>query len=114
MPQVELHFTKGLSIDDQSLFAEVERVINEIDDSAGMCKSRVYCVENYRHDHLLLRVLLMRKPHRDPAFMKDLHQRLLSIAKPLFPTSCAWSVLLDFSSEYYTAGENKFGQIRII
>lgn len=106
MPQVELHFTKGLSIDTQNLFLAIENTIIDIDNSVVLCKSRVYCVEEYRHDHLLLRVLMMKKSHRDDAFMQNLHKSLLSTVSPFFPVSCAWSVLLDFSSQYYTVGEN--------
>ena len=104
MPQVELYYTQGLSIHFSELFSSIEQTINELDRTAGICKSRAYVSENYLHEHIYLSILLMRKPHRDTEFMVDCHQRLHQAIQVFLPGTCAWSLSLDFSSEYYVTG----------
>lgn len=106
MPQVELHYTQGLELDFAALFSAIERLINQLDASAGICKSRAYQCEYYLHDHVYISILMMRKLHRDAVFMQNCHERLLTVIKEFLPATCSWSVSLDFSSPYYAAGEN--------
>lgn len=104
MPQVECHYSNDLQLDCKSLFCNIEKTINAADSSAGICKSRAYPIKDYLHTHILIRVLVMQKPHRDSAFMQQLQQNLVDAVTPLLPDNCAWSLSLEFSSQYYTTG----------
>lgn len=101
MPQVDIKYSDDLNIDIQKLFHETESTINELDASAGVCKSRAYPSKNYLHRHFYMRVALLKKPHRDDAFMKNCLERLETIAKAKLPSGAYCSVELVFSNDYY-------------
>ena len=101
MPQVDLKYSNVLIIDIQELFTEVEQVINELDSSAGVCKSRAYPTSDYLHDNVLLHIKLLKKPQRDEAFMQKCLKRIEEILRSYLPHSCYYAVEIDSTSPYY-------------
>lgn len=102
MPQVDIKYSNDLALKVQKIFEGVEALINELDASAGACKSRAYPASEYLHAHFYLRIALLKKPHRDPDFMRNLLEKLEELVKPLLPSECYCSFELTFSSEYYS------------
>lgn len=101
MPHAELKYSSDLDIDTPAMLREIEAIILEHDDGAGACKGRAYPTDLYHHSHIAISVALLRKPHRDAAFLQalldDLEQRLKArIAQP-----CAFSLGLTFSGDAY-------------
>lgn len=105
MPQVELKYSDNLLIEADSIFSHIERALNEIDPTAKTCKSRALPVSQYLHSHVFLEVKLLRKPHRNPAFMKNCLEALESILKPFIPLNAYYSVSLEFLSDYYLTSQ---------
>lgn len=101
MPQVELSYTKDLSIDCIKLFKEIERLINEIDSSAGACKSRAFCIDSFLHTHCILKITMLKKSHRDQVFMNALLKKLQALVVSYLPKNIFYSIDLKFSAEYY-------------
>ena len=105
MPQVEIRYSSDLSdIHLAELFNKIEQEINLIDDSAGLCKSRAYMSDQFRHSHIFVEILVMNKPHRDQAFMEKLQQKLSQLIIPYVPKNCHYSIKLDFLGQYYLTG----------
>ena len=106
MPQVEINFSHDINDTIfNTMFHEIEVAINELDSSAGVCKSRAYKAEIYLHTHIYIDVLVMRKPHRDQTFIKTLHNQLLNVIEPHIPENCYYSLNLRFVGEYYFSGK---------
>lgn len=101
MPQVELKYSDDLLIEADSIFSHIERALNEIDPTAKVCKSRALSVSQYLHSHLFLEVKLLRKPHRDAAFMQRCLKMLDDLIKPYIPLNTYYSINLEFMGEYY-------------
>ena len=57
MPHLEVKYSSDIELDINCLFNQVELVINELDSSAGVCKSRAYPAKNYKHSHVMDRSL---------------------------------------------------------
>ena len=101
MPQIDLKFSDKLDLNFNELFTKIEKTINTLDSNAGICKCRAYPVKDYNHDHVLLVVFLMQKPHRDKAFMENMLKELDSTLKPYVPKDYSCSIELKFLSDYY-------------
>lgn len=101
MPQVDIKYSSDLQVDIKKLFQDVENIINELDSSAGVCKSRAYPAMDYLHTHFYLRVALLRKPHRGKIFMEECLKRIKHNIEQTLPSGCYYSIELVFSSEYY-------------
>ncbi len=76
MPQIELKYSNNLEIDVRKIFESVEKIINKIDSSAGLCKSRAFPIKEFLHSHAFLTVSVLKKAHRDDVFMEKLLQAL--------------------------------------
>ncbi len=105
MPHADLKYSSDLSLDAAKLLAEVEALIGRHDSGAGACKGRAYPASAYHHTHALLEVAVLRKPHRDAAFMNALLDDLTVLLQSKLPGGCACSVALNFSSDYYYTGK---------
>ena len=105
MPHVELKYSNDLTIKSTELFNAIEKVTNEMDSSAGMCKSRAYPTNTYLHTHVLLTMKVLQKPHRDKLFMQSLASKLEELLVAVLPQGCAYSVDLVFSNEYYVTSQ---------
>ncbi|MBU2981840.1 hypothetical protein KO498_08430 [Lentibacter algarum] len=105
MPHADLKYSNDLELDAPQLLAEVEALILRHDDGAGACKGRAYPSKAFHHSHALLEVAVLRKPHRDAAFMNALLDDLTALLQSYLPSGCACSVALNFSSDYYFTGQ---------
>ncbi len=105
MPQIDLKYSGNLNIDVEKLFHGVEFVIHESDGSAGDCKARAYPAKAYVHDHVLLEVTLLKKPHRDDVFMKSLRDKVEAVLVTFLPKGCYYAIELRFAGEYYLTAQ---------
>lgn len=102
MPQADLYHTADQTPDADAL-ATIEKVIHDFDDSAGDCKGRLHPVETYHHSHMLLRLSMLAKPHRDVAYAEELGQHLVEALKPYGSAPVTISVQIRFDLEHYSA-----------
>lgn len=103
MPQADLSYTADLDFDAAKALAVIEETIKSRDETAGNCKGRAHAVQTTHHDHVLLRVAVLEKPHRDEAFMNAMTQSLIEALKPLIPAGTPYNVLITFLSPYHQA-----------
>ena len=101
MPQVEIRYSDDLDIQVESLFSQIAAAINEMDSSAGICKSRAYPATQFLHTHMFLSMMILKKPHRDNGFIQTLRARLDKIVSSFLPAGCYYSIELIFSGEHY-------------
>jgi hypothetical protein len=102
MPQLDLKYSASLNLDTQAIFKAVEAVLQNQDSSAGECKCRAYPAKEALHTHVLLQVAVLRKPHRDHAFMQSWQVSLTSLLAGYVPVECHYAVELSFASDYYS------------
>lgn len=100
MPQAELTYSAHLKLDAAALLASAETTIHKADASAGLCKGRALPIAVTHHDHVLLRIRVLEKPHRDAAFMHALLEDLHTTLQPLISSPCELSIELGFQSPY--------------
>ena len=72
MPHIEIKYSNNLALPIETLFSDLEKAINVIDSSAGACKSCAYPAAGFLHTHVLVKVCLLQKPHRDEAFTQKI------------------------------------------
>lgn len=101
MPQADLSYSAHIALDPIAVLARIEEVIVAHDDSAGACKGRAHPLAQTHHDHVLLRVRMLRKPHRDDAFMQEVLTALQTDLKPLIPAPCILGIELGFLEPHY-------------
>lgn len=103
MPQADLSYSADLALDAPAILAIIEQTIAAHDDSSGACKGRAYPLAGTHHTHVLLRLRMLRKPHRDDAFMQSLLSALQTALKPLIPSPCILGVELGFLEQHYAS-----------
>jgi len=103
MPQADLSYSATLPLDAAAILATIEQTIAAYDDSAGACKGRGYPLTDTHHTHVLLRLRMLRKPHRDDAFMQGLLAALQTALKPLVPVPCILGIELGFLEPHYAS-----------
>ncbi|MDG1069396.1 MAG: hypothetical protein P8P40_13640 [Sulfitobacter sp.] len=103
MPQADLSYSADLKLDAAAILAAVEETIAARDNTSGACKGRAYPLEQTHHTHVLLRLRMLRKPHRDDAFMQGLLAALQTALEPLIPTPCILGVELGFLEPHYAS-----------
>lgn len=106
MPHVEVNYTNDLNIDFNALFVAIETAINQLDASAGDCKSRAYPCITYRHSHILITVSFLKKPHRDDDFTKKMTQTLELTIKKHLPQPCYFSLLVEYNPLQYVTNRH--------
>ena len=106
MPHCEIHRSSNLTIDAPMLLQLVEDIINQHDPKAGECKGRVYTADEYLHTHMLVRLSLLTKAHRDEAFTQALMADVENQLKQQLKQSCHFSLLLEYSPTYYVTNEH--------
>lgn len=104
MPHIELKYSDDLMINTSEIFDAIENTINDYDASAGVCKSRAYPTNLYKHTHALISIALLKKEHRDAEFSHGLAKRLEKAVKALIQQNCYFSLSLEYSSDYYITG----------
>jgi len=102
MPHVEIKYSDNLDIDTNKIFNAVEKVINENDISAGVCKSRAYPCSQYKYSHILVTVSLLTKAHRDKMFTQKLSGEIEQVVKAHLKQSLYFSLNIEYSLDYYT------------
>jgi len=103
MPQADLSYSATLDLDAAAMLAAIEAVIRQHDDSAGQCKGRAHPLAQTHHTHALLRVRMLRKPHRDDAFMQGLLAALQTALREVVPAPCILGIELGFLEPHYTS-----------
>ncbi len=101
MPQADLCYSAELNLDASAVLAQIETVIAGHDSTAGQCKGRAFPIESTHHRHVFLRVAVLKKAHRDPAFMTELQKKLLAVLTPTVSAPCNVAVELNWSSDQY-------------
>jgi len=102
MPQVDIKYTSELQgVKFDHLFKDIEDTLNKCDPSAGVCKSRAFLADSYRHPHIYVSIFLLKKEHRDNTFMKNLQENLINVVRKSIPADCYYAVELGFSGSYY-------------
>ncbi|GIC76875.1 hypothetical protein [Moritella sp. F3] len=102
MPHVEIKYSDNLNINVDTIFNDVESIINGKDASAGECKSRAYPCSQYKYSHILVTVSLLTKPHRDKAFTQNLSLEIEKAIKVHLKQSLYFSLNIEYSLDYYT------------
>ena len=101
MPQLDVLHSNDVTLEFEPLFQSIENTLNELDPSAKMCKSRAYPAPHFLHTHVLVKIGLLKKPHRDQAFMENCLQTLKQAIEPYIPEGCYYAIDLSFSEPYY-------------
>ena len=105
MPHLEIHLTKDIKVDLDALFAGVETILNEFDQTAGICKSRAYIAEYYKYSHVMINLYLLPKKHRDKAYFTNLLEQLKKYVMRCIPVDSYLSLQIYFRDEYYFTQE---------
>ena len=105
MPHVELKCSSDLSVETVKLFEDIEKLINQIDPSSGVCKSRAYPCLDFLHTHLLVSLKMLPKPHRDEAFTRNLTTQLIQLIKEYVNQPCYFSFELIYADAFYVTQE---------
>lgn len=103
MPQADLSYSNTLRFDVPAVLAKIEQIISAHDTSSGACKGRAHALAVTHHDHVLLRLRMLAKPHRDNAFMQGLLKALQEALRELIPAPCIIGVELGFLERHYAS-----------
>lgn len=101
MPQADIYYSAELNLDASAVLAQIEAVIAGHDSTAGQCKGRAFAIETTHHRHVFLRIAVLKKAHRDSAFMTVLQTKLLEVLSPTVSAPCNVAVELNWTSEQY-------------
>ena len=104
MPQADLHYSADLSLDTLAMLGTLEKVIAAHDASAGDCKGRALPVRDTHHTHVMVRLRMLEKSHRDDAFMQALLEKLRTALSPMVPADCVLSIEIGFLGRHYSSG----------
>lgn len=103
MPQADLSYSAQIAIDPMAVLTTIEAVIHANDSSSGDCKGRAHpCVQTH-HTHVLLRLRMLDKPHRDAAFMQTLLTALQTALRPMLPAPCILGIEIGFLEQHYAS-----------
>lgn len=105
MPHLEIKYSADIELDVKSLFDQIESTINELDSSAGACKSRAYPAKSYKHSHVMIEVWFLPKPHRNHEFTRILLKELTNCVKTRIINHCYVSVQLYYRDANYVTIE---------
>ena len=101
MPHLEIKYSNDIDLDVNVLFEGIEALINVLDPSAGVCKSRAYPSLNFRNSHVMVDLWLLPKPHRDSAFTQSLLNGIKGCVMKQIPKSCYVSLQLYYRDANY-------------
>jgi len=102
MPQADLYFTTDQTVPATEALAAIERIIAAFDSGAGQCKGRAHPVADHHHSHVLLRLSMLPKAHRDDAYAAELGRQLGEVLRPFVKAPCAMAVNIAFDLKNYT------------
>lgn len=106
MPHAELKYSADLNLPVEAMFATIEAVIHRHDDASGECKCRAYPSALTNYPHLLVRVAMLTKPHRDDAFTDRLMADMETTLKAMIGQSCHFSMQIDYSPRNYVTNQH--------
>ncbi|PIR25088.1 MAG: hypothetical protein COX62_02590 [Deltaproteobacteria bacterium CG_4_10_14_0_2_um_filter_43_8] len=101
MPHAEIKCSSDLRINFDELFSSLEKLINQHDSTAGICKCRAYLTDVFKHSHILITISMLTKPHRDENFTKKLSHDLETEIKKHLKQECYFSFLLEYNPLHY-------------
>lgn len=101
MPQADLYFTTDQPVPATEALAAIERTIAAFDGGAGQCKGRAHLVADHHHSHVLLRLSMLPKAHRDDAYGAELSKQLAEVLRPFVKAPCALAVNIAFDLKHY-------------
>ena len=101
MPHVEIKHSANIELSFSRLFDEIEMVINEMDPSAGACKSRAYAAESYKHTHIMVEIWLLPKQHRTLEFTQSLLDKIENLLKIKISSNAHLSIQIYYLDENY-------------
>ena len=104
MPQIDVSYTSDLSIDGVLILKTLQNALKSADSGTGVCKGRVHAIEVFLSSHLHIDVQVLRKPHRDEAFMLDLADALKSAIEPLLKQPCELTLAVRYLPPAYITG----------
>ena len=107
MPHAELCYSADLEIDAEDILREIEAVLQHHDAGSGACKGRAYPAAVFHHSHMLVRLSLLTKPHRDAAFTEALMADLEQAVKAMIPQPCFFSLALEYSGAHYVTNRHE-------
>lgn len=107
MPHAELCYSSDLSLDPGVVLRRIEEVVQAHDAGSGACKGRAYPADVFHHTHVLARLSLLAKPHRDAAFIAALSADLEAAIKACIPEPCAFTLDISFSSQIYVTNAHE-------
>lgn len=103
MPQADLSYSANVTFDVPATLARIEEVIAAHDTSSGACKGRAHALDITHHDHVLLRLRMLNKPHRDDPFMQGLLKALQEALREVIPAPCIIGVEIGFLEQHYAS-----------
>lgn len=103
MPQADLSYSSNIKFDVPAVLAKIEEVIGAHDASSGACKGRAHALDITHHDHVLLRLRMLEKPHRDDAFMSALLAALQEAMRTMISAPCIVGVEIGFLERHYAS-----------
>ena len=103
MPQADLNYSATLEFDVPAVLAKIEEIVGAHDKSSGACKGRAHVLDITHHDHVLLRLRMLKKPHRNDAFMQGLLEALQEALGEMIPTPSIVGVELGFLEQHYAS-----------
>ncbi|WP_298858419.1 hypothetical protein [uncultured Sulfitobacter sp.] len=103
MPQADLSYSTTVKFDVPAVLAKIEEVIGTHDTSSGACKGRAHALDITHHDHVLLRLRMLDKPHRDVAFMQGLLTALQEALREMISAPCIIGVEIGFLERHYAS-----------
>jgi hypothetical protein len=103
MPQADLSYSAEITLDARAFLAHVEDIISAHDSGAGACKGRAQALDVTHHTHILLRLRMLKKAHRDDEFLQGLLAALQSGLRPLVPGACILGIEIGFLEPHYAS-----------
>jgi hypothetical protein len=101
MPHAELKCSSDFRVNAVAISTDIEQTILRHDARSGDCKGRAYPTDQYHHSHLILKISMLPKPHRDETFTAALMQDLEQLVKARIPQSCGFSFALEYNRAAY-------------
>jgi len=105
MPHLEIKYSADIQLNVEFLFDQIESAINQLDSSAGVCKSRAYAAQSYKHSHVMIEVWLLPKQHRNQAFTHALLKEIKDCVMRQITNGCYVSVQLYYRDTNYATIE---------
>ena len=64
MPHADIKYTADIQIDLKTLMSDIEKIILDLDPTAGACKGRAIKVDEYHHSHINIEIRMFATKHR--------------------------------------------------